>query len=123
MSQHKAKSRFYRSLLRHSDKNSAAINNRCLDSLVRDNHVDNNRKENFVYVYFGSIVNDRHKIRICKKQRLPSLCVFLSFTKVILRFLSKKKKKKKKKKEKERIRMIINSFTATGDNNRLLQTA
>ena len=52
-------------LWRHSDKNSAAINNRFLDfiqtrgliPLVNDNHVDNNLKEILMYVYFCSIVN------------------------------------------------------------------
>ena len=62
--------RLYTALWRHSDKNSAAINNRYLGfrqscsliSLVSDNHMDNmdnNHKEMLVYmyVYFGSIVN------------------------------------------------------------------
>ena len=52
----------YAALWRHSDKNSAAINNRYLNyvqmrgliSLVNDNHVDNNLKEILVYVYFGA---------------------------------------------------------------------
>ena len=51
----------YTAVWRHSDKNSAAINNRHLDfaqtrdliSLVNDNHVDNNHKENLVYVCYG----------------------------------------------------------------------
>ena len=55
-------------LWRHSDKNSAALSNHSLDfvqtrdltSLVNDNHVANNLKEILVYVYFGSIVNNRN---------------------------------------------------------------
>ena len=55
--------------MRHSDKNSAAINNRDLDfvqtrgliSVVNDSHVDNSLKEILVYVYNGSIVNNRLK--------------------------------------------------------------
>ena len=51
------------------DKNSAAINNRYLDfvqtrglfSLVNDIHVDTNLKEILLYVYFGSILNNRSK--------------------------------------------------------------
>ena len=56
---------------RHSDTNSAAINNRYLDfvqtrvliSLVKvnDNQVDNNPKEILVYVYLGWIVSNRSK--------------------------------------------------------------
>ena len=38
---------------------------RGLVSLVNDNHVDNNLKEIFIYVYFGSIVNNR-------SQNIPS---------------------------------------------------
>ena len=34
---------------------------RGLISLVNHNHVDNNLKEILVYVYFGSIVNNRSK--------------------------------------------------------------
>ena len=53
-------------LWRHSDKNSAAINNRYLDYiqtrglilLLNDNHVVNNRKKSLVYVYFGKTVNN-----------------------------------------------------------------
>ena len=56
---------------RHNDKKSAAINNRYLDfiqthdliSLVIDKHLDNNLKEILVYVYSGSIVNNRYKKR------------------------------------------------------------
>ena len=66
----------YRTFWRHSDKNSAAIDNRYLDfvqtrsliSLVNDNHVDNNLKDILGYVYFGSIVTNRHKsvyIHLC----------------------------------------------------------
>ena len=52
-------------LWRHSEKNSAAINNlypdfvqtRNLISMVNDNHVDTNLKDILVYVYYGSIVN------------------------------------------------------------------
>ena len=65
-----SQSRFYRfALWRHSDKNSAALNYPYLDfvdtrgliSLVNDNHVDNNLKESLMYVYLGSIVNNRPK--------------------------------------------------------------
>ena len=42
-------------------KNSVAINNRYLDSLVNINHVNNNLKDILVYVYIGSIVNNRSK--------------------------------------------------------------
>ena len=60
---------FCTALCHHSDKNSAAINNRYLHfvqkrdllSLVNDDHVDNNLKEILVYVYFGSIVISRPK--------------------------------------------------------------
>ena len=53
----------------HSDKKSAVINNRyldfvqtgCLISLVNENPVDNNLKEILVYVYSGSIANNRPK--------------------------------------------------------------
>ena len=63
----------YAALCRHSDKNSAATNNRYLDfvqtrgliSLDSDNHVDNNLKEIFVSVYYGSIVNNRPKNVFC----------------------------------------------------------
>ena len=49
---------------RHGDKNSVAINNRYLDlvdSLVNYNHVDNNLKKILVYIYFGTIANNRPK--------------------------------------------------------------
>ena len=54
-------------LLCYSNKNSTAINNRNIDfvqtcgliSLVNDNHVDNDLKEILVYIYYGSIVNNR----------------------------------------------------------------
>ena len=61
-------------LWRHSDKNSAAINNRNQDfvqmrgliSLVNDNQVYKSLKEILVYVYYGSIVNNRPKTwQIC----------------------------------------------------------
>ena len=56
-------------LWRHSDKNSAALNNRYPDyvqkrgmiSLVNENHVGNKIKELLVYVYSGSFVNNRPK--------------------------------------------------------------
>ena len=51
----------YTALWHHSNKNSMAINNRYLDSLVNDNHVDNNLKEILMYVYYGSIVNNPPK--------------------------------------------------------------
>ena len=64
----------YTALWRHSDKNSAAINNCYLDfvqtrgliSLVNDNHVDNNLTEILLYVYFGSTVNNRPNTSILK---------------------------------------------------------
>ena len=59
----------YTALRRHSDTNSAAINNRYLVivlklgwiSLVNDNNVDNNLQEILVYVYFGSILSNEPK--------------------------------------------------------------
>ena len=57
----------YTALLRHNDKNDAAINNRymdfvqthCLILLVNDNHKDNTLKEILVYVYLESTENIR----------------------------------------------------------------
>ena len=57
----------YTALWRHSDKNSAAINIRYLHfiqtrgliSLVNADHGDNSLKEILVFVYYGSIVNNR----------------------------------------------------------------
>ena len=57
----------YMVLKGHSNKNSAAINNRYLDfvqmrvlfSLANDNRVDSNLKEILVYLYLGSVVNSR----------------------------------------------------------------
>ena len=37
-----------------------------LNSLVSNNHVDNNLKEMLVYVYFGSIITNRPKKRLLK---------------------------------------------------------
>ena len=58
-------------LWRHSDKKSAAINNRYmyldffltrgLITVVNDNHVDNYLKEILAFVYYGSIANNQPK--------------------------------------------------------------
>ena len=54
----------YTALWRHVDKNSPALNNRFADFvrtrvliLLVSIHVENNLKENLMYIYFGSIVN------------------------------------------------------------------
>ena len=50
------------------EKNSAALNNRYLDTLVNDNHVDNNLTKTLVYVNFKSTVNKT-------VQNMYTLCV------------------------------------------------
>ena len=60
-----SQSRFYTALLRHSDKNCAAMNKRYLDFvqtcglilLVNYNHGDNTLKEILVYVYKQSNID------------------------------------------------------------------
>ena len=41
---------------RHSYKQSAALNNRYVELLINDNHVENNLQEILVSVYYDSIV-------------------------------------------------------------------
>ena len=50
----------YTGIWRHSNNNSAAINNRFI-TLVNDNHIDNYLKEIMAFVHYGSIVNNRPK--------------------------------------------------------------
>ena len=86
----------YTALWRHSDRNSATINDRYLNfvltrgliSLVRDNHIDNYLKESLTFVPYSLIVNNRlkNKNRNFTASYIKIACLTLSKENKIMAF-------------------------------------